>query len=109
MDKSASILCHLTDEQMDRIMGALLLPDAWLDRVLAQVHLADEVKRVREERVQVEQRLRRLGQVYLDGLKVEEEYRREKSLLEDKLEGLAVPGVDAAKEAGKLLEDLPQL
>ena len=47
--------------------------------------------------------------MYLDGLKVEEEYRREKRLLEDKLESLAVPGIDTATEAGKLFEDLPQL
>ena len=109
VDRSGSILCHVPDEQMDRIIGAIVLPEAWLDRVLAHVHLADEVKRVSEECAQVEQRLRRLAQVCLDGLKEDQEYRREKRLLEDKLEGLLVPGVDAAKEAGKLLEDLPQL
>ena len=52
---------------------------------------------------------RQAGPVYLDGLKSEEEYRREKRLLEEKLGNLVVPGFDAAKEAGKLLEDLPRL
>ena len=49
------------------------------------------------------------AQVYPDGLKAEGECRRERRFLWDKLEGLVVPGVDAAKEAGKLLEDLPRL
>ena len=40
---------NVPDEQMDRIIGAIVLPEAWLDRVLAHVHLADEVKRVSEE------------------------------------------------------------
>ena len=56
-----------------------------------------------------QQRLKRLGQVYLDGLVQIDEYRRQKRILEDKLSGLIVPGVDTAMEAGKLLEDLPKL
>ena len=47
--------------------------------------------------------------IYLDGLLLVDEYRRQKQLLEDKLSALVVPGVDAARETGKLLEDLPGL
>ena len=56
-----------------------------------------------------EGRLKRLGEVYLDGLKTREDYIREKKGLEDNWSGLVVPGVDAAQEAGKLLENLPSL
>ena len=45
----------------------------------------------------------------MDGLYSHEDYRREKRSLEDKLANLVVPGVDAAMEAGKLLENLPVL
>ena len=38
-----------------------------------------------------------------------EEYHRQKRVLEDRLASLAVPGVDAAQEAGQLLEDLYSL
>ncbi len=80
-----------------------------MDRVLARIHLSDEVKKVKERRTQVEQRLKRLGDVYLDGLKSQDDYVREKKALEDALDSLVVPGVDATREAGKLLEDLPTL
>ena len=60
--------CQIPDEQVGKIMGAIVLPEAWMDRVLAKVHLADEVKRVEQERRETEQRLRRLAQVYLDNL-----------------------------------------
>jgi hypothetical protein len=80
-----------------------------MNRVLARIHLADDVERVRHERVQMEQRLRRLGTAYVAGLYSHEGYRREKRSLEDKLANLVVPGVDAAMEAGKLLENLPVL
>ena len=78
-----------------------------MDRVLAQVHLTDQVKVVAQERKDAEQRLKRLGQVYLDDLVTIEDYRRQKRQLEDKLESLAVPGFDAAAVAGRFLEDLP--
>ena len=57
----------------------------------------------------MEQRLRRLGKVYVDGLYSDDDYRRQKRALEEKSSYLVVPGVDAAREAGKLLEDLPTL
>jgi hypothetical protein len=101
--------CEIPDGQMDQIIRAIALPDSWQDRMLAQLHLEDEVKRVEEERKQAEQRLKRLGQVYLDGLKPHEEYLREKRQLEDRLQSLVVPGVNAAQEAGKLLESLRTL
>ena len=46
-----------------QIISVIMLSDAWVDRVLAQVHLADEVKQVGEERKKAEQRLRRLSRV----------------------------------------------
>jgi len=72
-------------------------------RALAHIDLADDVERVRHERVQTEQRLRRLGTAYVDGLYDDDGYRREKRSLEDKLANLVVPGVDAAMKAGNLL------
>ena len=80
-----------------------------MDRVLAQIQLADEVTRVAQQRKDTGQRLKRLAQVYLDNLIAEDEYRRQKRQLEDKLGSLVVPGVDAARQAGELLEDLPRL
>jgi hypothetical protein len=101
--------CHVLDEQIGSIISAFIRPDAWIDRVLAQGHLADEVKRVEKEREQVYQRLRRLGTAYVDGLYDDDEYRRQKRLLEEKLQSLVVPDADEAAEAGKFLEDLPAL
>ena len=107
--RSSSMPCHVPDDQMGKIVAAIVLPDAWMDRLLAQVHLADEVNRVARERKETEQRLRRLVKVYLDGHYPDHYYDREKRSLEDQLASLVVPGIDAAREAGKLLGNLPQL
>ncbi|HIM37555.1 MAG TPA: recombinase family protein, partial [Dehalococcoidia bacterium] len=82
--KSRSMACLVPDEQMGRIIGAIVLPDAWMDRVLSKIHVAGEAERLHQERVQVEQRLKRLGKAYVDGLYSEEDYRREKRSLEEK-------------------------
>ncbi|MFQ6028746.1 MAG: recombinase family protein [Dehalococcoidia bacterium] len=107
--RSGSLPCDIPDEQMGRIVAAITLPEVWQDRLLARLHLEEEVKRVERERKATEQRLKRLGQVYLDELMDYDEYRRQKRQLEEKLGSLVVPGIEAAQEAGKLLEDLPQL
>ena len=104
-----SIRCDIPDVQMGLIVSAVVLPEAWMDRILAQIQLADEIARVAQERKETEQRLKRLGRAYVDGLYSEDDYRRERRYLEDRLASLVVPGVDSAKEAGKLLEHLPQL
>ena len=77
--------------------------------MLAKIHLTYDVEKVRLERIQAEQRLRRLGKAYVEGLYADDDYRREKRALEEKWSSLLVPGVDAARDAGKLLEYLPTL
>ena len=52
---------------MGKIIESILLPKSYLDQVLEQIQLADEVKRVEGERKSVEERIRRLREVYLEG------------------------------------------
>ncbi|MFC1907259.1 hypothetical protein ACFLW8_04155 [Chloroflexota bacterium] len=50
-----------------------------------------------------------MAKAYMDGLFPDEEYHRQKKLLEMELESLIIPAADAAEEAGKLIQDLPRL
>ncbi len=101
--------CHVPDDQMGRMIQAILLPDSWMDRVLARIHLVDEMKWIEHERRKVDQRLRRLGRAYVDGLYSDNDYKREKRTLEERAARLVIPGIDVVREAAKLLEDLPAL
>ena len=69
----------------------------------------DEVSRVNRQRQVVLEKLRRVVKAYVDGLFPDEEYHRQKRLLEMELESLVVPEADATEEAGKLIRDLPGL
>jgi DNA invertase Pin-like site-specific DNA recombinase len=107
--RSGSMPCDIPDNQMGRIISAISLPESWQDRLLARLHLEDEVNRVEKERKETEQRLKRLGQVYLDNLVTPEEYQRQKRQIEEKLGSLVVPELESVQQAANLLEDLPQL
>ena len=107
MAHASSIVCGVADDQIALLISAITLPESWMDRVLAQVQAVDEVKRIQGEREEVRRRLQRLGRAYVDDLVAEETYTREKRGLEEKLASLVVPEVDAARQAGELLESLP--
>ena len=104
-----TVQCQIPDEQIGQIIEAIELESDWLDRVLLRISAHDEITRVREERDRVSDRLRRLGTAYVDGLFPEPEYRRQKRDLESQLESLVIPEVDSAEEAGRLVQNLPDL
>jgi site-specific DNA recombinase len=101
--------CHVPDGQMGKIVEAIELGPKWLEEVLAIISLQDQVQKVREERGKVQEKLRRMAKAYMDGLFPDEEYHRQKRLLEMELESLVVPEANAAEEAGRLVLDLPNL
>ncbi|MFC2020597.1 recombinase family protein, partial [Chloroflexota bacterium] len=106
---SGSILCQTADEQVTKLVSAIELGPRWLEEVLAIVNLKDDMDRVKKERKQAHEKLRRMAKTYIDGLLPEDEYNRQRKLLEQQLESLVVPEASAAEEAGKLILNLPKL
>ena len=106
---SGSVICEVADEQVGRLVNAIALETDWIDQIIALIQLQDEVKTISESRRRVEERLRRLGKAYVNGVYADSDFEREKRSLEMQLESLVVPEVNAATEAGRLLEQLPEL
>ena len=71
--------------------------------------MENEAEKVRDRRQKVHERLRRLGRAYVDGIYDDDEYKRQKRTLELEFESLVLPEADAAAEAGRLIEMLPDL
>ena len=104
-----SIRCEIPDEQMGWIISAIELGPMWQQQVMAIISVKDEVERVKHQSTQAEQRLKWLGKAFVAGLYSDDDHRWEKRGLGEKLAGLVAPEVDATREAGKLLEELPNL
>ena len=104
-----SVTCPTLDQQISELIAAIELGPRWLQEVLTIISLKDEVGQVRKRRQAVQEKLRRMAKAYIDGVFPDEEYHRQKKLLEMDLESLVVPAADAAEQAGKLLLNLKQL
>ena len=104
-----SIPCELADEQIGKIVEAIELGPMWEEEVLSIVSTRDEAESIREKRHKVQERLRRLGKAYVDGVYNDDEYKRQKRACELELESLVLPEADAATEAGKLISQLRRL
>jgi len=107
--KGGSIKCDIADEQVGRLIEAIELGPQWMEEVLSIVSLKDEILRINEECQRTQEKLRRMAKSYIDGVFPDEEYHRQKRLLEMELESLVVPKANAAEEAGKIIADLPRL
>jgi site-specific DNA recombinase len=104
-----TITCHIPDEQIGKLIEAIELGPKWFEEVLALISLKDEAERIKKARQMVHEKLRRLAKTYNDLLVSEEDYRRQKRLLELELESLSIPEINSAEEAGRLIINLPQL
>jgi site-specific DNA recombinase len=103
------IACETADEQVGRLVAAIELGPRWLEEILTIISMKDEVDRVKKARVATQEKLRRMAKAYIDGVFPDEEYHRQKRLLEMELESLVVPQANAAEEAGKLILNLKEL
>jgi site-specific DNA recombinase len=71
--------------------------------------MKDDTDRIKTERKQLQERLKRMAKTFIDGLIPEDEHNRQKALLYQHIESLVIPEVSAAEEAGKPIQDLPRL
>ena len=109
VNAGGAVRCEVVDRQVGELIESLVLPEDWLDAVLERISLRDEVARVRAEREQVGEKLRRLGKAFVDGMVDEPDYERHKAQLEFDLTSLVGPEADAVAEAGRLVQRLPEL
>lgn len=101
-----SIRCSVIDEKMDDIIEAITLGSSWKDKIMAKISAISEHDRISKERKYVSEKLRRLAKTYVDGLVEEGEYNLQCKLLQDNLDTLVIPGMDAITKAGELIENL---
>jgi site-specific DNA recombinase len=104
-----AILERLTQGQVSRRKAAQELGPRWLEEVLSIISLKDEVDRVKKASQLTQEKLLCMAKAYIDGIFPDEEYHRQKGLLEMELESLVVPAANVTEEAGKLILTIKEL
>jgi site-specific DNA recombinase len=59
------------------LIEAIELSPQWLEEVLAIISLKDEVEKVKKQRQDIQEKLRRMVKAYVDGVFPDEEYHRQ--------------------------------
>ena len=104
-----SVLCRQLDDQISQVVSSIRLEPAWKDLVLDKINSTQRYHEVVEERRILTDRLRRLTKTFIDGLVNDSDFDLQKKLIQERLDSLVVPEVDAALNAGEFLEDLSVL
>ncbi len=73
---------------------------------MAKLEMFSEHDRIVRQRKAIEEKLRRLGRAYVDGLVSDGEYGVQRTLLNDALNSLVEPEHGATMTAGEILENL---
>jgi site-specific DNA recombinase len=101
-----SIRCDVIDDQINELISPVVLDEAWKDKIIARISTQNDHDQILKERKSITERLRRLSRTYIDGLLEDGEYELKQKLLQDRLSTLVIPEIDAAVEAGELLENI---
>jgi site-specific DNA recombinase len=101
-----SIRCSIIDEQVNNIIRSLTLDPTWREKIIEKISAASERESILKQRKQTEEKLRRLWRIYMDGVIDDGEYNVQHKLLQDALDSLVIPEMDATLRAGELLEGL---
>jgi site-specific DNA recombinase len=97
------------EEEWSRIVSRIRLPANWQQRIEELAGDADTRATILKERAEVEERLRRLTQLYKDLLVDEAEYRETRTWLKQQLALLTVPENTELIQAAEYLESLQPL
>ena len=92
---------------MAQVIQRIQLDLIWERRVAGLITTLDQQSQVQGDRGKIEQKLKRLGKVYVDGFLDDADYEFQRWVLKSQLDGLIVPEQGSILQAGRLLEDLP--
>ncbi len=99
-----SIRVEEAEGQLGWLMTGFRLPAEWREEIRAALEDEEARAAVRKERVRLEEKLRRVGELYADGVYERERYEAERDEIRRKLEALVLPDPVNVIEAGYQLE-----
>jgi hypothetical protein len=91
------------------LVSQLALPDGWRERLEELAEHQEECEETEGRRRYLEDRLRRLRELYLDGDFTKGEYNRRRAKLQAELSALTMPEPSAIESAGEALETLGEV
>jgi len=101
-----SIRMDVAEEQLGRLMTAFTLPPDWREEIRRALEDEDRREAILAERKRLEERLRRVGELYAEGVFSRTTYEAHRNEIRQKLELLVLPDPAGVVDAGFHLESL---
>jgi site-specific DNA recombinase len=108
-DERTSIIADDLESQIGEIIQGFELPDDWQQEIRDALDSGEEFKTIAEERTIVEEKLKRLGELYLDGMLERPAYLVKRDKLKRQLSTLIVPEPQTLLEVGQQIESFKHI
>lgn len=97
------------DQVMIDLLGQLQLPSDWQDEIRKKARDKDALLQIKARKTELEDKIKRLDQVYLNGSYDHRDYQEQRARLLDELNRLVIPDQSSAIENGIRLDNLKEL
>ncbi|MCX7854740.1 MAG: recombinase family protein [Anaerolineae bacterium] len=101
-----SIRVEEAEEQLGWLMRGFRLPEEWQEEIRAELEDEERREAVEAERRRLAEKLRRVGELYADGVYSRQEYEAEREEIRRRMAALVMPDPVEVVEAGYTLETL---
>ena len=95
------------EEQVGDLIERFALPDSWQKEIQEALDAGDKAQENKEKRIDLEEKQRRIADLYADGMVSKENYEARRDRIRIKMEILAPPNADMLISTGKKIEIVP--
>lgn len=92
------------DQSVIELLGQLRLPQDWQDEIMRRAKDKDAIAQTKARKTDLEDKIRRLDSVYLNGSYEHTDYQEQRAKLLDELNRLVIPDQSSAIERGMVLD-----
>jgi len=108
-DSGGQVVADVVEAQVGELIENFLLPASWQKEIQVALDSSDQARENKEKRVEIEEKQRRLAELYADGMISKENYEVRRDKIKVQLEMLAPPNADMLVASGKKIESFRQI
>ena len=108
-DSKQQVQADVMEEQVGDLIERFALPASWQKEIQKALDLGDKAAENKEKRIDLEDKQRRISDLYADGMVSKENYEARRDRIRIQLEILAPPNADMLISMGKKIESFRQV
>ncbi len=108
-DSGGQVIADEVEAQVGELIENFILPESWQKEIQDVLDSSDQAKENKEKRDEIEEKQRRLAELYADGMVSKENYEARRDKIKIQWEMLAPPSSEILVATGKKIESFRQI